>query len=170
MHYLICYLSGMRGNFFISFLILAIFSACSQTHKPEQPDLLGEKMALLQTDRAFSALCLEKGIKAAYLEYIDSNGVLLRPDRLPIVGANAIDFIIAQNDTGYQLNWRPESAFISAAADMGYIYGVYALHPSVQDTVIYGTYVSIWKKQANGKWKFVLDSGNDGIDAANFEY
>lgn len=160
----------MRGNLFIIFFILIFLTACSQTNKPDQPDLLGEKMALLQADRDFNTLCLKEGIKTAYLEYIDSNGVLLRPDRLPIVGANAIDFIIAQNDTGYQLNWRPENAFVSAAADMGYIYGVYALHPSVQDTVIYGTYVSIWKKQANGKWKFVLDSGNDGIDAANFEY
>jgi ketosteroid isomerase-like protein len=33
----------------------------------------------------------------------------------------------------------------------------------VKDTIIYGTYISIWKKQSDGNWKFVLDSGNEGV-------
>jgi len=28
------------------------------------------------------------------------------------------------------------------------------------DTVIYGVYVSIWKKQKDGSWKYILDGGN----------
>lgn len=27
-----------------------------------------------------------------------------------------------------------------------------------------GTYVSVWKKDNKGEWKFVLDSGNEGLD------
>ena len=133
-------------------------------------DLISEKMALMQTDRDFSALSVEKGMKTAFIEYIDSNGVLLRANHLPIAGANAIDFLIAQNDTGYTINWRPDHAYVAASADLGYTYGIYAVHPSSMDTVLYGTYVSIWKNQANGKWKFVLDSGNEGIDSTDFEY
>jgi ketosteroid isomerase-like protein len=26
-----------------------------------------------------------------------------------------------------------------------------------------GTYVTIWRKQKDGKWKFVLDTGNQGV-------
>ncbi|HQB79140.1 MAG TPA: hypothetical protein PLJ52_12430 [Tenuifilaceae bacterium] len=26
-----------------------------------------------------------------------------------------------------------------------------------------GTYVTIWKQNANGYWRFVLDSGNSGL-------
>jgi ketosteroid isomerase-like protein len=37
------------------------------------------------------------------------------------------------------------------------------MRPNSKDTVIYGTYTSIWKKEKNGKWKFVLDTGNEGI-------
>jgi hypothetical protein len=27
-----------------------------------------------------------------------------------------------------------------------------------------GTYVSIWKKDENGNWKWVLDTGNPGLE------
>jgi hypothetical protein len=43
---------------------------------------------------------------------------------------------------------------------LGYTYGNYQLK---MDTLIEkGTYVSIWKKDENGHWKYVLDSGNQG--------
>jgi hypothetical protein len=82
---------------------------------------------------------------------------------LPIAGANAIDFLIQQNDTSYTLTWQPHNAVVSLAADFGYTYGIYSLQPKTIDTILYGTYVNIWKKQSDGSWKFVLDSGNEGI-------
>ena len=138
---------------------------CTSKKSPPVDISLAEKILLLQTDKAFSDMSVEKGMKAAFIEYIDSNGVLLKPNQLPIVGANAIDYLIEQNDTGYTLNWQPQYAFVASSADLGYTYGIYALHPNNIDTVIYGTYVSIWQKQGDGKWKFVLDSRNEGIDS-----
>lgn len=150
-------------------VLLIMIVGCRQPQK-EVPDIVNEKIALMKTDQAFSQMSVEKGMKEAFIEYIDSNGVLLRAGHLPIVGANAIDFLIQQNDTGFVLNWQPQNAFVSKSADLGYTYGVYALQPNSADTVIYGTYVSIWKKQGDGKWKFVLDTGNEGIDSTDFEY
>jgi len=146
--------------------------ACVGCEQPQKNtiNLVDEKIALMKTDQAFSEMSVAKGMKEAFIEYIDSNGVLLRGGHLPIIGANAIDFLIQQNDTGYTMNWQPQNAFVSKAGDLGYVYGVYALQPTTIDTVIYGTYVSIWKKQDDGKWKFVLDSGNEGIDSTEFEY
>lgn len=151
------------------FVIAIAIAGCSQPHK-DASDAVNEKIALMKTDQAFSQLSVEKGMKEAFIEYIDSNGVLLRAGHLPIVGANAIDFLIQQDDTGFVLNWQPQNAVVSKSADLGYTYGVYALQPNTVDTVIYGTYVSIWKKQGDGKWKFVLDTGNEGIDSTDFEY
>jgi len=146
----------------ISLLILVALFSC--TGKKEAPiDPIAQKMALMEADRDFSGFSEQKGMKAAFMEYIDSNGVLLRPNQLPIVGAHAIDFLLQLNDTAYTLKWQPHDAFVSKSADLGYTYGIYALNPKSSDTTLYGTYVSIWKKQANGKWKFVLDTGNEGI-------
>lgn len=153
-----------------SFIILWLAAPGCQQPEKNQPSAVNEKIALMKTDQAFSEMSVAKGMKQAFIEYIDSNGVLLKPGHLPIVGANAIDFLIQQNDTGYTLNWQPQNAFVSQSADLGYTYGVFALQPTTIDTIIYGTYVSIWKKQGDGKWKFVLESGNEGIDSTDSEY
>jgi len=153
----------------LAFAIL-ILASCKNYGKKEPRADAFAKLEMMDTDRAFSKMSEEKGMKDAFIEYLDSNGVLLRPGRLPIAGADAVDFLIQQNDTDYTLTWEPRNGSIAQSGELGYTYGVYALRPSQKDTVIYGTYVSIWKKQADGKWKYVLDSGNQGIgDAGRVE-
>ncbi len=147
--------------FFVT--IIFSFSACNFFEKKKVVTGPDEKQKMMDTDRAFSKLSVEKGMKNAFLEYIDSNGVLLKPNRYPILGAEAIDYLIQQNDSAYTLQWEPEAGFIAQSGELGYTYGVYAFKPNGKDTATYGTYVSIWKKQADGKWKFVLDSGNEGV-------
>jgi len=44
---------------------------------------------------------------------------------------------------------------------LGYTYGIYQF--TTPDTITKGTYVSIWKKGADEKWKYVFDSGNQGL-------
>jgi ketosteroid isomerase-like protein len=145
------------------FIAALLFTSCDL--KPDQENKADAfaKMEMMEADRKFSRMSAEKGMKAAFIEYIDSNGVLLRPGHLPIAGADAVDFLIQQNDAEYTMSWEPSNGYIAKSGELGYTYGVYALRPSVKDTVIYGTYVSIWKKEKGGTWKFVLDSGNEGI-------
>lgn len=101
-------------------------------------------------------------MKHAFIDYMDNEGVLLRPERPPLMGAAAIEYLTQTNDSAYTLTWEPSAVHVAASGDMGYSFGIYRLQ--VYDTIIVGTYVSIWKKQKDGKWKFVLDSGNSGID------
>lgn len=150
-------------NLVFLFILLTIITACNSKKDNAGENKIPGKMALMQVDKAFSEMSEAKGMKIAFIEYIDSNGVLLRPDHLPIVGANAIDYLIQQNDTAYTLTWQPQNAAIAESGELGYTYGIYALKPKSKDTTIYGTYTSIWKKQRDGKWKFVLDTGNEGI-------
>ncbi|MEO7444081.1 MAG: hypothetical protein ABIT96_02750 [Ferruginibacter sp.] len=148
---------------FICFAML--FSACETEKKAPVVNTVQDKLALLEMDSKFSDYSEEHGMHMAFLEFMDSNAVLLRPGHLPIVGAHAVDYLIGQDDAAYTLQWKTKDAMVASGGDMGFTYGIWALKPKVQDTVLYGTYVSIWKKGANGKWKFVLDSGNEGIDA-----
>lgn len=143
-------------------LLFLIFS-CNEKKAEVVPDTAGERIKLIDADKAFSRLSEEKGMKTAFIEFIDSNGVLLRPNHPPIAGANAIDYLIQQNDTAFTLTWQPNNAVVAKSGEIGYTYGIYSFQPKSADTILYGTYVSIWKKQRDGTWKFVLDSGNEGI-------
>lgn len=116
---------------------------------------------MVDADKAFSDASGKNGMKKAFLEYIADDAVLLRPGFLPIVEGDAIQFLNAQEDTSFTMTWEPKGADISASKDMGFTYGVYAV--KTKDTVLKGTYLSIWKKQKDGKWKFVLDTGNQGV-------
>ncbi len=151
-------------NRFILFTIIVFtFTSCNFFTKKKPAAGIEEKIKMMDADRAFSKMSQEKGMKKAFLEYIDSNGVLLKPNKFPIVGADAIDYLIQQNDSNYTLQWQPKSGNIAQSGELGYTYGLFALKPAGKDTTIYGTYVSIWKKQSDGSWKFVLDSGNEGV-------
>jgi len=153
----------MKGLLFFCITIM-IVSSCKTKKKQNGSDDAKLKVEILETDRAFSIMSKSKGLRNAFMDFIDSDAVLLRPNSLPLVGGEAMDLIIRNNDTVSVLTWEPKEANISKSGDLGYTYGVYSRKPGDEDTVYYGTYVTIWKKQMNGKWKFVLQSGNEGVE------
>ena len=143
-------------------LITVLTSAClSKKPKPVEVDY---KSGMMEADRAFSKMSEEKGMKSAMLHFIDSKGILLRPSTIPLAGGDAVDYISQGNDSSYIMTWEPSGGTVAKSGDLGYTYGVYSLKPKDQDTVFYGTYVSVWKRQDDGKWKFVLETGNEGIE------
>jgi ketosteroid isomerase-like protein len=147
---------------FVSFLIMAVYSFLLQgcSEKPKSVNTISHKEQMFKADEAFSEMSRRHGMKKAFIEFMDEDGVLLRPGRMPIVGADAIEFLSQANDSGYTLTWKPSAGEVSSSGDLGFTYGIYSLR--LPDTTLSGTYVSIWKRQPDGKWKFILDTGNEG--------
>lgn len=87
---------------------------------------------------------------------------LLPAGALPVTGREAIREHLSEDlpvrcSPGNR--WRRSSR----AGDLGHTYGTYELRFSGADgkpQIRYGTYVSIWKRQIDGTWKFVVDIGN----------
>jgi ketosteroid isomerase-like protein len=149
----------------IKYIIL--FTALYCLNSYAQMDIQKGKDALRQADISFSDLSREKGVKEAFLAYIAGDGVLLRPFTMPIVGYEAVRKFLEEGDSNFQLTWVPLYADISVSGELGYTYGTYSLlfkdEAGVEQTRV-GTYVSIWKLDSEGKWKFVLDTGNPGLE------
>jgi ketosteroid isomerase-like protein len=139
----------------ILIVLLIIFFACSPSRKPTVEELFA-------ADRKFSAMSVEKGFPAAFTEFAHENGVILRENSRPIVGKTTIANLYAKADTaGVHFTWDPLAGDIANSGDLGYTYGTYTFK---KDTVLeQGTYVSIWKKDNDGNWKYVLDTGNEGL-------
>jgi len=151
--------SFMKKRYFF-ILTVCLFYACTNT-KDKIAQLKSEMMA---AENAFSVLSEQQGTKQAMMEYIDTNGILLRPNSFPLVGANAIDFISQANDSSYKMVWQAKGGTVAASGDLGYTFGIFKITPKNNKTPIFGTYVNVWKKQINGSWKLLLDSGNEGVE------
>jgi ketosteroid isomerase-like protein len=145
------------------FLSMIIFTTACQP----SPDPLDEANALLELDRQFSRHSEELGANKAFLDYIDDEAVLLRANRYPVIGREKIVELYSKPDTGFVLTWVPSYARVSKSGDLGYTYGIYkteSLAPNGELKINHGTYVTIWRKDKDGKWKFVLDTGNPGLE------
>lgn len=140
--------------------------ACKEKHNAASNTPEAMRAELIAVDKAFSQQSQDSGMKAAFINRLDSNAVLLRPGHMPITGADALDYYLMTDDAGYTMNWQPLQADVAASGDLGYTYGIYAIHSKTIDTSIYGTYINVWKKQANGEWKLAAETANEGIDEA----
>lgn len=146
---------------FIFFLAVGLFLfSCNTYDFKKDKERIAALNEIQQADVDFSNRSREVGMKKAFLEFMQNDAVLLRPNALPIIGARAVNFISNINDSALMLTWKPQGANISKSADMGYTYGVYDM--KVGDSTYKGTYVTIWQKE-EGKWKFLLDTGNEGV-------
>ena len=80
-------------------------------------------------------------------------------------GHAAIEDLMAPafSDSSYSLSWEPEYAEVSSSADFGYTVGRYESRRVGGDGVpLVGTgrYVTIWRRDSDGRWKVVLDIGS----------
>ena len=145
---------------YICLLLLALAS-CRNGDSGPGTDPGSAIQELQRADQAFSEFSRQHGIRKAFLEFIDDEGVMLRDNSMPLRGAPAIRYISNMNDSSVGLTWEPLGGDIAASGELGYTYGVYEMKDS--SAVQQGTYVTVWRKK-DGKWKFVLDSGNQGVE------
>lgn len=78
-----------------------------------------------------------------------------------IKGKKAIEeFYVNQNLDNVTLEWEPEFIEVAASGDLGYTYGPYtfiSVDSSGKETKSGGIFHTVWKRQANGKWRYVWD-------------
>lgn len=142
----------------ICVLFMVLVCSCQKTSS------IDETNDLANADRYYSALSAVKGRNAAFLAMFDSSGVTLASHRPPIVGFNEIKkVILSTNDSSFTLTWEPKFAKVAISGELGYTYGTYKLLNKTTKAISEGTYTTFWQKDAHGKWKALLDTGNEGL-------
>ncbi|MFZ1055158.1 MAG: nuclear transport factor 2 family protein [Opitutaceae bacterium] len=136
--------------------LLALLAGCSQSRADKA------RAEILAADKAFCALSVKEGPKAAFLAYLAGDGKLLNEEP---VGAEAVNSLYRQLPATAKLSWEASFVDVAASGDLGYTWGRYVLSiplPKYGPTpyVKRGTYVTIWKRQLNGAWKAELHGGN----------
>jgi len=150
--------NGFNIMLFVFIIIFLAILSCSTENKKTL------KGKLLQTDRDFSEMSVNDGMFKAFLNYIADDGVILRNNSFPARGKEALsDYFSGKSDTSFTLSWEPLYEYISESGDLGYTYGLHTTRDKVTGEISGGTYITIWHKQSDGSWKFVLDTGTQGL-------
>jgi ketosteroid isomerase-like protein len=143
------------------FIRVVLFLACVSFLRAA--DLAALKAELIKADTDFCALAAKDGASAAFLANIDQNGSLLVFGQ-DFHGAAAVKELYADFPKEAVLRWKPLLAEVATSGDLGYTTGTYELSlPGANGAAPRartGKYVTIWKRQSDGTWKFVLDGGN----------
>lgn len=118
---------------------------------------------LLEADRAFDAATAARG-EAGFASFLSDDMTTIRADQ-PIVrgkGAFLEGWKSVFTTPGLSLRWQPQLARISDDGTMGFTVGTYTTTRSENGearVVGSGKYVTIWRKQSDGTWKVIFDSG-----------
>ncbi|MDT7690062.1 MAG: hypothetical protein QOE46_2821 [Acidobacteriota bacterium] len=112
---------------------------------------------VVEAEHAFAQYSIDHGMKDAFLNFAAPDGVIFR--RGPV---NAIETWTRRNPapTGL-LTWWPVYADVSRAGDMGWTTGPWEFRdkPTDEKPSANGHFFTVWRKQPDGEWKFVLDLG-----------
>ena len=155
----------LKINSFLAMLVLCLFVVSNSQPLKAQgldhdfPDSLGK---LMDMDKKFSALSVEKGAVFAFKQYFADSAIS------PVNGGEFLHGLPAiirdMEDAGiYTLKWVPLGGYLPEGSRMGYTYGRYTYESTSylgEKILSHGKYVSIWHKQYDGQWKIVFDMGN----------
>ena len=118
------------------------------------------KEEVIQTEESFCIMAAEKGLAEAFSYFADENAVINRGNKIIQGKAEIKRYYSDQSYLNVKLEWKPDFVDVASSGDLAYTYGKYIFSTidsnstPISNTGIFHT---VWKRQADGKWKFVWD-------------
>ncbi len=138
-----------------TFLIFFIWSSLFMNIYPQQKNN-DELNSLIAVEYSFAKSASEIGTRDAFLKFIADDGILFRPNAV-----NGKKFLEQSAKKPGLLRWYPVHAEIALAGDMGFTTGPADFRNEKEgEPVWFGNFCTVWQRQENGEWKFVIDFGN----------
>jgi ketosteroid isomerase-like protein len=117
------------------------------------------KKEIAETDMAMSNMATKDGFHKAILFYADKSIVKFREGQYPVVDKKSYAEIASKQNDIKTVSWKPIDVEVAKSGDLGYSWGDWK--DSEKDTILYGNYFTVWKRQADGTWKVALDCGGN---------
>lgn len=154
---------------FISICVLIVFmlscrnsTTLNNSNTQNTDSLRGE---LLKVDKSWNDHSLKVGYHRSRIDFADSAAIDLLEGEMPLHGIKEIEHYAASHpDSFFTLSWQPLQAEVATSGDLGYTFGGWVMKAKTQlgeDTTLYGDYMTVWKKQPDGSWKYVVEGGNN---------
>lgn len=144
-------------------------TGCYKEKKEEvkKVDTKQEAENLMQTSKDWSAAAEARDVEKTLAYWADDAIVYSCGDET-LKGKESIRQMVegSLNDPNFSISWEPISAEVSESGDMGYLLENSKITMTdslgTLNTMKFNT-VTIWKKQADGSWKNVVDVMNSNL-------
>ncbi|HEY2025873.1 MAG TPA: DUF4440 domain-containing protein, partial [Gemmatimonadaceae bacterium] len=127
------------------------------------PRAYGALESIRTADAAFATMALRIGTGRAFGEYAaESAQIFSTPGEL-ITGPRAISDAFSGTDEKSSFAWYPVAGEVATSGDLGFTVGNAVFNGQRGDgTAVtrYSKYLTVWKKQRDGSWKYVVDGGS----------
>ncbi|MEP6793019.1 MAG: hypothetical protein ABJB16_01745 [Saprospiraceae bacterium] len=104
-------------------------------------------------------MAVKDGFHKTLLHFADDSLVKPQDVELPVIGKIALEKYWTGKTDIKDISWAPFKAEAAQSGELGYTLGNWKF--KAKDSTFFGNYYTIWKKQADGNWKFVVDGGNN---------
>jgi len=148
----------------IAFLLLAGCSA------PSSADLRADEQAVRRLDTEWVEAAQSKQVDAWMAFYAD-DATVLPPNEAMATDKDSIRKSVSGllGLPELEISWQPTKVEVARSGDLAYLYGTYEAtfdEAPGKRTMDRGKIVEIWKKQADGSWKCIVDTWNSDLPAA----
>jgi ketosteroid isomerase-like protein len=129
------------------------------SHQQNKEQLKKEVAAM---EDAFCAMAQDKGILAAFEHFAAPDVAFIDTDPRKFRGMAAVHERLGPDRPGVKLTWSASFTDVSDDGTLGYNYGRYehrAPGPDGNEVVRTGWFLTIWKRQPDGAWRYVMDNG-----------
>ena len=143
-----------RMTWAVAFLFL---SACRSTI-----DTTRETEALLNTDRAWSQVASAGTNADSVLAFWTDDARVAMPNAPVVRGKSALREMVASSfaTPGFRITWTPEKAVVASSGDIGYTTGTNEVtmpDPTGKVTKTAGRYLTVWRRDSDGRWRCIED-------------
>ncbi len=152
----------------LSWIFLAV-AACQPQPKPVEDQSQAAVAAIREADAAWLRVFAGRDTTAA-VAAVEATGSVLAPNAPIATGSQAVRSLFEGFYAlpGMTISWQLADAQAAKSGDLGYSHGAYQLtfnDPKGKPITDHGKYATVWRKQADGSWKVVLDIFNSDLPA-----
>ena len=128
----------------------------------DKPDKEKLKAEVAKMEDAFCTMAQEKGLLAAFEHFAAPDVAFIDTDPRKYRGLDAVRQRMGPDQPGVKLTWSALFTDVSADGTLGYNYGRFESRrpgPDGNEVIRGGFFLTIWKRQPDGSWKYVMDTG-----------
>jgi len=150
-------------------LLLALMVGLFSLQMPgcaKKVDLETERAEILRIDKEWASVAAEGRDLERIVSFWADDAIVFPPRAPAVVGKDAIRQYVAGSleIPGFSVGWESTQVTVSRSGDFAYAIG--KNHFTFNDTegnpiTSYGKSVTVWRKDADGNWKCVIDIWNE---------